>query len=119
MAEISGNMYESLIQQVQGFNPTIESVEVGFVQEVGDGIARVTGLNNIRFSELVRFANGVAGIAFNLERARRLPQTTMLPRQLDGLFDMLAGILVVASVVLGSVAEHLLHTSKLPLLVIP
>src|SRR5690606_6398555 len=35
--------------------------------EVGDGIARVTGLNNIRFSELVRFSNGVAGIAFNLE----------------------------------------------------
>jgi F-type H+/Na+-transporting ATPase subunit alpha len=68
MAEISGNMYESLLQQVKDFNPTVESVEVGFVQEVGDGIARVTGLNNIRFSELVRFANGVAGIAFNLER---------------------------------------------------
>ncbi|MBL8132914.1 MAG: F0F1 ATP synthase subunit alpha [Anaerolineae bacterium] len=67
MAEISSNIFESLLKQVQGFSPSVEAVEVGYVQEVGDGIARVTGLSNIRFSELVRFANGVAGIAFNLE----------------------------------------------------
>ncbi|MCK6578169.1 MAG: F0F1 ATP synthase subunit alpha [Anaerolineae bacterium] len=67
MAEISSNIFESLLKQVQDFSPSVEAVEVGYVQEVGDGIARVTGLSNIRFSELVRFANGVAGIAFNLE----------------------------------------------------
>ena len=36
--------------------------------EVGDGIARVSGMDNIRFSELVRFTNGTPGIAFNLEK---------------------------------------------------
>jgi F-type H+/Na+-transporting ATPase subunit alpha len=67
MTQISGNMYQSFLDQVNGYTPTYESVEVGYVEEVGDGIARVSGLNNIRFSELVRFQNGVAGIAFNLE----------------------------------------------------
>jgi F-type H+-transporting ATPase subunit alpha len=67
MTQISGNMFESLLKQVESYSPSYESVEVGYVEEVGDGIARVTGLNNIRFSELVRFQNGVAGIAFNLE----------------------------------------------------
>ena len=68
MAEITGGMFESLLQQVQGYTPAYEAVEVGYVEEVGDGIARVKGLNNIRFSELVRFSSGVAGIAFNLEK---------------------------------------------------
>jgi F-type H+-transporting ATPase subunit alpha len=68
MADISSNMFQSLLDQVNSYSPTVESVEVGYVEEVGDGIARVTGLDNIRFSELVRFSNGAAGIAFNLER---------------------------------------------------
>lgn len=67
MAEVSNNLYESFLEQVKSYTPSIEAVEVGFVQEIGDGIARVTGLQNIRFSELVRFSNGTAGIAFNLE----------------------------------------------------
>jgi F-type H+-transporting ATPase subunit alpha len=68
MAEASKNIYESLLQQIEGYAPTLEAVEVGYVEEVGDGIARVSGLDNVRFSELVRFGNGVAGIAFNLEK---------------------------------------------------
>ncbi len=68
MADISSNMFESILKQVEDFSPTYESVEVGYVEEIGDGIARVTGLDNIRFSELVRFGNGAAGIAFNLEK---------------------------------------------------
>jgi F-type H+-transporting ATPase subunit alpha len=68
MAEVTGGMFESLLQQVQGYTPAYEAVEVGYVEEVGDGIARISGLNNIRFSELVRFSNGVPGIAFNLEK---------------------------------------------------
>ncbi len=67
MADISSNIFQSLLDQVESFSPTVESVEVGYVEEVGDGIARVSGLQNIRFSELVRFSNGAAGIAFNLE----------------------------------------------------
>jgi F-type H+-transporting ATPase subunit alpha len=68
MADISSNMFQSLLDQVNSYSPTVESVEVGYVEEVGDGIARVAGLENIRFSELVRFSNGSAGIAFNLEK---------------------------------------------------
>jgi F-type H+-transporting ATPase subunit alpha len=41
--------------------------EVGTVIEAGDGIARVDGLSTVRAQELVQFANGVMGIAFNLE----------------------------------------------------
>jgi F-type H+-transporting ATPase subunit alpha len=69
MAEVSNTsgIFESLLRQVNEYSPTVESVEVGYVEEVGDGIARVKGLQNIRMSELVRFSNGVAGFAFNLE----------------------------------------------------
>ena len=67
MADISNDIFDSLMQQIQGYESKIESVEVGYVDEVGDGIARVLGLNNIRFSELVQFPNGALGIVFNLE----------------------------------------------------
>jgi F-type H+/Na+-transporting ATPase subunit alpha len=68
MATVSNDIYESLLKQIEGYSPAIESVEVGRVLEVGDGIARVAGMDNIRFSELVRFSNGTPGIAFNLEK---------------------------------------------------
>ena len=68
MAEASQDIYQSLLDQVKAYESSIEAVEVGYVQEIGDGIARVTGLQNIRFSELVRFENGVPGIVFNLEK---------------------------------------------------
>lgn len=62
------NIYESILKQIEGYEPKVESVEVGYVEEVGDGIARVSGMANVRYNELVRFENGTAGIAFNLER---------------------------------------------------
>ncbi len=68
MAVISNDIYESLLKQIDGYGKKIESVEVGRVLEVGDGIARISGLENIRFSELVQFSNGTPGIAFNLEK---------------------------------------------------
>jgi F-type H+-transporting ATPase subunit alpha len=57
----------SLREQIQSFQPTVATTEVGTVLEVGDGIARVTGLSRVRASELVEFSNGVLGLAFNLE----------------------------------------------------
>jgi F-type H+-transporting ATPase subunit alpha len=54
-------------EQVEGFEPTIETMDVGTVFEVGDGIARASGLANVKLNELVEFENGVLGIAFNLE----------------------------------------------------
>ena len=67
MAELSKDIFDSLMEQVKTYDRKLEAVQVGYVDEVGDGIARVTGLENIRFSELVEFTNGSAGIAFNLE----------------------------------------------------
>jgi len=63
----SGDIFASLLERINTYDRTYEAVEVGFVEEVGDGIARVSGMQNIRFNELVRFSNGSAGIAFNLE----------------------------------------------------
>jgi F-type H+-transporting ATPase subunit alpha len=57
----------SLREQIESFQPTVETVEVGTVIEVGDGIARASGLANVQMSELVEFEGGVPGIAFNLE----------------------------------------------------
>jgi F-type H+/Na+-transporting ATPase subunit alpha len=62
------NIYDVILKQIQDYKPALEAVGVGYVQEVGDGIARVAGLNNVRYNELVRFENGTIGIAFNLEK---------------------------------------------------
>ncbi|MCY3720238.1 MAG: F0F1 ATP synthase subunit alpha [Anaerolineaceae bacterium] len=67
MADVTGTMFDSLLEQVRSWDRHYDAVQVGLVEEVGDGIARVSGLENVRFSELVSFANGAAGIVFNLE----------------------------------------------------
>ncbi len=56
-----------LRQQLSNFNASANLEEVGTVLQVGDGIARVYGLNNVRSGELVEFDNGVKAIALNLE----------------------------------------------------
>jgi len=58
----------SLQKQLEAFAPKLEAVDVGTVLEVGDGIARVSGLAGVRASEMVQFENGTLGIAFNLEK---------------------------------------------------
>ncbi|HEY0272249.1 MAG TPA: F0F1 ATP synthase subunit alpha, partial [Chitinophaga sp.] len=56
-----------LRQQLSNFNASAELEEVGTVLQVGDGIARIYGLNNVRSGELVVFENDVKAIALNLE----------------------------------------------------
>jgi len=56
-----------LKQQISGFDNTAELEEYGTVLQVGDGIARVYGLNNVQAGELVEFESGVQAIALNLE----------------------------------------------------
>jgi F-type H+-transporting ATPase subunit alpha len=56
-----------LRQQLSNFNSSAELEEIGTVLQVGDGIARVYGLNNVQSGELVEFENGVQAIALNLE----------------------------------------------------
>ncbi|MFN2280470.1 MAG: F0F1 ATP synthase subunit alpha, partial [Anaerolineales bacterium] len=53
---------------IEDFQPTAGIQTVGIVQESGDGIARVSGLSDVRAQELVQFENGVLGTAFNLEK---------------------------------------------------
>lgn len=68
MSDFTSDITKSLLAQIEDFKPEYEAVEVGEVLEVGDGIARVSGLPNVLANELVRFSNGVPGIAFNLEQ---------------------------------------------------
>ena len=62
-AEISAILKE----QIKNFDANAEVSEVGQVLSVGDGIARVYGLDNVQAGEMVEFANGVKGMALNLE----------------------------------------------------
>lgn len=54
-------------QQIENYETEIEVKDVGTVIEVGDGIARAHGLDNVMAGELVEFSNGVMGLAQNLE----------------------------------------------------
>jgi F-type H+/Na+-transporting ATPase subunit alpha len=56
-----------LQRELEGFGPEIEQVGVGTVLEVGDGIARIYGLQDVMASELVEFPGGVVGMILNLE----------------------------------------------------
>ncbi|MEA3444729.1 MAG: F0F1 ATP synthase subunit alpha [Bacteroidota bacterium] len=68
MADIKpAEVSEILKQQLEGLKTEAELEEVGTVLQVGDGIARVYGLNNVQANELVEFENGVLGIVLNLE----------------------------------------------------
>lgn len=60
----------SVIQnEIEQFHSQVMRAEVGRVLEVGDGIARVHGLSGVMTGEMVAFANGVKGLAFNLEES--------------------------------------------------
>ncbi|CAA9209290.1 MAG: ATP synthase alpha chain [uncultured Acidimicrobiales bacterium] len=56
-----------LRSRLQGFNPSLQPAQVGRVIEVGDGIARVSGLPETKVNELLEFQGGVLGIALNLD----------------------------------------------------
>jgi F-type H+-transporting ATPase subunit alpha len=61
------NITELLRQQIENFDASIDVSEVGEVIEIGDGVARVSGLENVMSSELVELPNDVFGMALNLE----------------------------------------------------
>jgi F-type H+-transporting ATPase subunit alpha len=56
-----------LKQQIQNFGQEAEVSEIGQVLSVGDGIARVYGLDNVKAGEMVEFDGGIRGMALNLE----------------------------------------------------
>jgi F-type H+-transporting ATPase subunit alpha len=55
-----------LRRYVEDYQPSVEREEVGIVREVGDGIARVSGLPNAMVNEMVEFPGGTVGLAMNL-----------------------------------------------------
>ena len=57
-----------LKDQIENFGAEAEVTEVGKVLSVGDGIARVHGLDQVQAGEMVEFPGGIAGMALNLER---------------------------------------------------
>jgi len=68
MAEIKPAEVSAILkQQLTNFDTQVELAEVGTVLSVGDGIARVYGLDNAQYGELVEFSNGLEGMILNLE----------------------------------------------------
>ncbi len=68
MADLVKQITSELQKQIESFEPEISVADLGTVIEAGDGIARLSGLMNVKAQELVQFSNGVMGIAFNLEK---------------------------------------------------
>lgn len=68
MVKIRPDEISSIIrQQIEQYNQEIKVVNVGTVFQVGDGIARIYGLERVMAGELLEFADGTVGIALNLE----------------------------------------------------
>ncbi len=68
MVDIKSDEISAILrEQLTNFNSAADLEEIGTVLQVGDGIARVYGLNNVSSGELVEFDNGVKAIALNLE----------------------------------------------------
>lgn len=68
MSDLIRQITADLQQQIESFKAEVEVRDIGTVLEAGDGIARASGLADVRAQELVQFDNGVLGIAFNLEK---------------------------------------------------
>ena len=68
MTDLIKQITGDLQKQIDGFEPELNISDIGTVLEAGDGIAKVDGLANVKAQELVQFANGVMGTAFNLEK---------------------------------------------------
>ncbi len=64
---MSNHIVESLKKEIENFQMAVKAEKVGRVIEVFDGIAKVSGLSDIKSSEMVTFSGGEAGVALNLE----------------------------------------------------
>ena len=70
MAELTisaADIITALTKNLEGFEPSLEAKTVGRVTEVGDGIARVSGLPDAAVNELLEFEDGSVGLALNLD----------------------------------------------------
>jgi F-type H+-transporting ATPase subunit alpha len=60
-------LIQELKQRIAAFDSRSAVEKIGTVLEVGDGVARLSGLSDVMASEMIEFENGVSGVAFNLE----------------------------------------------------
>src|SRR6202042_2866396 len=68
MAKIQANeITELLRQQIENYEQRVQVDEVGTIVSLGDGIARVHGLDKVMAGELVEFSHGIMGLAMNLD----------------------------------------------------
>jgi len=68
MAQIRADEIERVLrEQIENYDKAVQVSEVGSVISVGDGIARIYGLEKVMAGELIEFPHGIAGIALNLE----------------------------------------------------
>src|SRR5215813_4565707 len=63
------NIVEQLKSKIAAFQPDAKVEKVGTVLEVGDGVARVSGLKEAASMEMLDFGNGIFGVALNLEES--------------------------------------------------
>ena len=59
---------EIIRSQIQGFDRKLDVAETGIILSVGDGIARIYGLEKVMAGELLEFPHGIFGMALNLEQ---------------------------------------------------
>ena len=72
MAELTisaSDIAQAISKNLEGYEPSLEARTVGRVVEVGDGIARVSGLPDAAVNELLEFENGTVGLALNLDES--------------------------------------------------
>jgi F-type H+-transporting ATPase subunit alpha len=67
MATRGQDIVSVIKEQIEAFGAAVAMVNVGTVVEVGDGIARIHGLSNAAYNELLQFPNDIIGLALNLE----------------------------------------------------
>src|ERR1700674_3528097 len=68
MAHIRADEITSILrQEIENYERAIDVSEVGSVISVGDGIARIHGLEKVMSGELIEFPHGISGIAMNLD----------------------------------------------------
>ena len=64
---MSNQIVENLRREIENFSAQVKLEKIGRVMEVFDGIVKVSGLSDVKSSEMVIFPNGEIGIALNLE----------------------------------------------------
>src|SRR5215472_18231035 len=68
MAQIKADEITQLLkEQIQNYDAKIRVDEVGTIIALGDGIARIHGLDKVMYGEMIEFPHGVSGLAMSLE----------------------------------------------------